>query len=486
MLALVLFLFISATLLSLVLTPVIRDVFQRRGWVDQPDQIRKTHLIAVPRIGGIAIFAAYSITFAFAFLLPFNIRAYPSTLSTNVTGIMIAITIVFLTGLLDDLHNLRPWQKFSGIGIAALIAFQSGVKVQFLNCDWSTYATLPITLLWLVGCANAFNLIDGMDGLASGIGLVSTLTMLIAAMTQSHLMLILLTVPLLGVLLGFLRYNFNPASVFLGDCGSLTLGFTLGCFGALWSQKAATLLGLTAPLFALSVPIVDVALAIVRRFLRNQPIFQGDAAHIHHRLLGRGLTVRRAALILYGVCALASVASLVVTTFQQKTVGSIVVVGFGVFIWAAIQQLKYTEFSVVRNLLFTNNFRHYVDTHTRFASFEEKLSESVTIEELWSVISESVHQFHFLGARLSINGVVYENLPADLGRTQHWQLRIPLPESQHANFYRSFGEEISPLMINVFVVAIESNIRRVLNQNSAVAEREFSGPVGLEAQVSTS
>jgi len=482
MLALTLFLAISSILLSLLLTPIIRDEFLRRGWVDEPDLVRKTHTTPVPRIGGLAIFAAYVFTFLLALALPFGTAEYFQKLPTNVSGITLAITIVFLVGLLDDLINLKPWQKALGITVAAGVAFQSGVKVQFFNSEWGVYLALPITILWLVGCSNAFNLIDGMDGLAAGIGVVSTVTMLIAAISQQNSMLVLLTVPLVGVLFGFLRYNFNPASVFLGDCGSLTLGFTLACFGALWSQKAATLLGLTAPLLALSIPIADVALAILRRYLRNQPIFQGDAAHIHHRLLRRGMTVRHATLMLYGVCALAAVASLVVTTFQQKTLGGIVVIAFGIAVLAAIQQLKYTEFSVVRQLLFTNNFRRYVDTHTRFAGFEEKMEAAQTVGALWDVIREGVRQFHFLGARLSVDGVVYEDLPANLNQTQHWQLRIPLPESQHANFYRSFGEEISPLMINVFVVAIETNLRRITTQQGNLGSLDYPKKIVIGAQ----
>ena len=165
-------------------------------------------------------------------------------------------------------------------------------------------------MVWLVGCTNAFNLIDGMDGLAAGVGLVATVTMLLAALTQNNLPLVLATIPLAGCLLGFLRYNFSGASVYLGDCGSLSLGFLLGCFGALWSDKSVTLVALTVPLLAVSIPLLDVVLSIVRRFLRNRPIFQADRGHIHHRLLDRGLSPRSAVLTMYGLCGLVAVVSL--------------------------------------------------------------------------------------------------------------------------------------------------------------------------------
>ena len=128
----------------------------------------------------------------------------------------------------------------------------------------------PLTILWLVACANAFNLIDGVDGLASGVGLLATLTMLAAGLLHGDAGLVIVTAPLAGALVGFLRSNFNPASIFLGDCGSLTIGFLLGCFAAIWSQKSATLLGMTAPLMALSVPLLDTGASIVRRFLRRR------------------------------------------------------------------------------------------------------------------------------------------------------------------------------------------------------------------------
>ena len=180
---------------------------------------------------------------------------------------------------------------------------------------------LAVTALWLVGCSNAFNLIDGVDGLAVGAGLFATVTILLGALLNGNVRLALATMPLAGALAGFLRYNFNPASVFLGDSGSLTVGFLLGCYGVLWSQKSATMLGMTAPLMALAVPLIDTGVAVARRFLRGQPIFSADARHIHHRLLARGLTPRKVALLLYGACGVAAGLSLVGSVAETLTRG---------------------------------------------------------------------------------------------------------------------------------------------------------------------
>src|SRR2546421_10492649 len=149
--------------------------------------------------------------------------------------------------------------------------------------EWDMWVSIPVTVIWLVGCTNAFNLIDGLDGLAAGVGLFATLTMVLSALANQNLDMAMVTIPLAGALLAFLRYNFNPASVFLGDSGSLTIGFLLGCFGALWSEKSVTLVALTVPILAVSIPLADVALSIARRFVRNRPIFQGDRGHIHHK-----------------------------------------------------------------------------------------------------------------------------------------------------------------------------------------------------------
>jgi UDP-GlcNAc:undecaprenyl-phosphate GlcNAc-1-phosphate transferase len=154
----------------------------------------------------------------------------------------------------------------------------------------------------------------------------------------------LAVVPVVGALLGFLRYNFNPASIFLGDCGSLTLGFLLGCYGTVWSEKSTTLLGLTAPLLVLAVPLLDVGLAILRRFISGQPIFAADRAHIHHKLLSKGLTPRRLVLVIYGICGMCATASLLLTVSQNRN-RDFVIVLVCLASWLGIQHLGYNEFS---------------------------------------------------------------------------------------------------------------------------------------------
>jgi UDP-GlcNAc:undecaprenyl-phosphate GlcNAc-1-phosphate transferase len=458
-----------SVVLALILTPLVRDHLGRWGFLDHPDGVRKKQAIPVPRVGGIAIVLAYVITFAIALRLPFSYtdhlhRALPDILPLTLVG-----SVVFFTGLLDDLIGLAAWQKLMGIVGASVLAYFAGihVDVHLLNglptWPWLGFA---ITVIWLVGCANAFNLIDGMDGLAAGVGLVATVTMLVAALTQSNLPLALATMPLAGCLLGFLRYNFNGASVYLGDSGSLLIGFLLGCFGALWSEKSVTLVALTVPLLAVSVPLIDVVLSILRRFLRNRPIFQADRGHIHHRLLDLGLSPKNAVLTMYGICALAAVLTLVASALHNQFSGLIVIL-FGGAVWIGIRQLDYTEFASASRMFLGGRFRRIIDVEARVADFEASIAKAASVEECWAVIRNGSRSFGFEEVRISLCGRQFEDVgPGDA--KPRWQLRIPLPNSQYVNFYRAFDSDMNPLVLSALVEAVQRGLES--RSTSAAAE----------------
>jgi UDP-GlcNAc:undecaprenyl-phosphate GlcNAc-1-phosphate transferase len=308
----------------------------------------------------------------------------------------------------------------------------------------------------LVGCANAFNLIDGMDGLAAGVGLVASVTMLVAALTQSNLPLALATMPLAGCLLGFLRYNFNGASVFLGDSGSLLIGFMLGCYGALWSEKSVTLVALTVPLLAVSIPLIDVVLSILRRFLRNRPIFQADRGHIHHRLLDLGLSPKNAVLTMYGICAVVAVLSLVASALHNQFSGLIVII-FGGAVWVGIRQLDYAEFASASRMFLGGKFRRIIDVETRLGDFEASLTKADSLEECWAQITKGSQDFGFHEVRMSLSGRIFEDACAGPAKPR-WQLRIPLPNSQYVNFYRDFDSDMNPLVLSAFVEAVQRGL----------------------------
>ena len=310
----------SSFILSLVLTPVCRDFFCGIGVVDRPDW-RKLHKQPIARVGGVAIALAYVGAYLVLFFSPLRNEALADNLPF-ILKVLPAGLLILATGLLDDLLNLKPWQKLLGQIAAASWAYWAGVRILILGGhttgDWWS---LPVTVLWLVACANAFNFIDGIDGLAAGLGFFATVTTLVAALLQNNIYLALATVPLAGCLLGFLCFNFHPASIFLGDSGSLLIGFLLGCFGVIWVQKSATLLGMTAPLMVIAVPILDVCLSVARRMIRNKPIFSADRGHIHHQLMDRGWTPRTVALCLYAVTALAAVFSIMQSVYTRNIRG---------------------------------------------------------------------------------------------------------------------------------------------------------------------
>ncbi len=278
--------------LSLLLTPLVRNLAWHCGIVDQPDQQRKIHCAPIPRMGGVAIFVSVIAAYVLLLLVRFSSGAIIWEGLPLVLRILPALAVVFSIGLIDDIISVRPWIKVAAEAVAAILAWFGGIHVSGLvgHSFSSVAVSFVVTLSWIVLCTNAINLIDGVDGLAAGVSLFAAITMLIAAILGHNFPMALAVVPVAGALSGFLRYNFNPASIFLGDCGSLTLGFLLACCGAVWSEKSTTLLGMTAPLLVLAVPLLDVCLAVARRLVRGQPIFGADRAHIHHKLLSKGLT----------------------------------------------------------------------------------------------------------------------------------------------------------------------------------------------------
>src|SRR5215472_5178691 len=379
---------------SLVLTPYVRDAAVKFNLVDRPDSARKIHAQPIPRVGGVAIAIAYVLAFGLILVLPYRGLSFDvHTVVPRAMSLLPAAGLVFCIGLVDDIWGLKPWQKLIGQIVAALFAYWAGVRIDFLQ--WHQlhfWLSLPVTVLWLIGCANAFNLIDGLDGLAAGVGLFATVTTLLAGLINHNLPLVLVTAPLAGCLLGFLRYNFNPASIFLGDSGSLLIGFLLGCYGAMWSQKSATLIGLTAPMMAMAIPLMDVALSVVRRFLRNQPIFGADRGHIHHRLLARGLTPRRAALCLYMICAAGAALSLLQDRAHSR-VGGVIILLFCTGAWIGVQHLGYAEFGVARRMIVKGTLRSFIDLQLRIHEFERVLGQCSKIEDCRAAILSASQEF---------------------------------------------------------------------------------------------
>jgi UDP-GlcNAc:undecaprenyl-phosphate GlcNAc-1-phosphate transferase len=396
---------ISAFVFCLALTPIVRDIFLKFGLVDQPDGGRKFHARAVPRIGGIPIVLSYAGALLVVFYLnPGGGRIYIQH-ERMFDALLPAAAIIFLTGLIDDIRPLRPWQKLGGQFAGALMAVSLGARLAIFPNHPSI--SFVLSIIWLIGCSNAVNLIDGMDGLATGVGLFATLTTLLVALIAGNYGLALATVPLVGCLLAFLRYNFAPASVFLGDCGSLTIGFVLGCFGLIWSQRTGTLLGMLGPLMALALPLLDVMLAIGRRFLRKSPIFHPDRSHIHHMILRLGFSTRDAALLLYAVCGLcASLA--VLETVSMRGMHWPILIFFCALVLFGIDRLGYVEFKAARKILFGSSVRSAVKDEIYLHELEQSLSEADGLDAWWSIVCKTCSELRFATAQFEFEGRFYQ------------------------------------------------------------------------------
>jgi UDP-GlcNAc:undecaprenyl-phosphate GlcNAc-1-phosphate transferase len=448
-----------ALLLSLLLTPLIRDLCKRYRLVDQPDSGRNLHLQPVPRLGGISVVFAYAIALVFIIVAPY------SSLDINLPKALVqgfslapAVLTIFLTGVLDDIYGLKPWQKLLGQLLASLLAYWAGFGIYGMGgYQFTEWLGVPVTVLWLVALTNALNLIDGMDGLAAGAGLFATLTMLVAALLHNNIELALVTAPLVGALVGFLRYNFNPASIFLGDSGSLTIGFLLGCFGALWSHKSATVLGMTAPFMAVAIPLLEVGTSIVRRFLGGQPIFSSDRGHIHHRLLDRGLTPKRAVLLLYAAFGAAAALSLLQDVAHNRLGGLIIVLFCGAA-WMGVQHLGYSEFDAARRVILRGNFRGLIHLQLELQRFEQNLTQASDMNRAIEIVFQESRELGFSGVRFETADLVSEHRVPGVDIGSSWALRIPFPEGQVVYLYRPRDSQMHPVVLTLFSQCVDRQL----------------------------
>jgi UDP-GlcNAc:undecaprenyl-phosphate GlcNAc-1-phosphate transferase len=320
-----------------------------RGWVAPPIQDRDLHETPLPRLGGIPIFLSFLIAVGVAFFAGLHFKGSVAGLSLRtLVVVLVPATLIFLLGLYDDMHSLGPYTKFAVQGIAALMLFAGGLRILNLPVLFGArnlpgYIALPLTVLWVIGITNAFNLIDGLDGLAAGSALFSTFVVFVVAIFSGASSLSLLTIALAGAILGFLRFNFNPATIFLGDCGSLFIGFMLSALALAGSEKAPTVIAVAIPVVSFGLPILETTLSVLRRLIGGRPVFTADREHIHHKLLQRGLSPRQVVIALYAVSAVFALLSLFLLWPERHTLGLVLVV-IGMGVWFGVQHLGYLEF----------------------------------------------------------------------------------------------------------------------------------------------
>lgn len=394
---------------ALLVTPVVRSVCRRYGLVDAPDAHRKIQQSAVALGGGVAVAMAMVLAiFAvglFAYwqeMLNFGSHAAVAFLMSLLAA---AVGVVAL-GVVDDKTEMRGRYKLIGqVGIAALLVF-AGLRIddfvlfgERLSLGWFA---VPFTLFWLVGSTNAINLMDGIDGLASSIGFVLCASLAAINVWLGNKSEAIIMIALAGALLGFLRYNFNPASIYLGDAGSMLIGLIIGAVAIRSSTKGSAAVALAVPLTVWSVPILDSFAAILRRKLTGRSIFAADRGHFHHSLLVRGWTVRQASLFIALVCAMTCLGAVLSFVYQREWI-ALATVLFVITFLVFTETFGHIEFALLRER-FHHSTRHLPygkQNHGKARAV--RLQGSLPWDELWDAMVESTDRYHLKKLKFSIS-----------------------------------------------------------------------------------
>ena len=327
---------LTALVVSFLMTPVVKSFAYKVGAIDVPKDERRMHHKPIPRLGGLASFAG----FMASILLFVDIRLNP-----QMQSILLGAVIIVVLGVVDDIMALPAKLKFVVQIVAALIPALNGVSIQALsnpnlfsaNAYWVlNWLSVPITVLWIVGITNAVNLIDGLDGLACGVSTISSMTLLVIALTVSEPDVAVLTAALAGACIGFLPYNLNPAKIFMGDTGSTFLGSILATVSIQGLFKFYTIISFAVPFLMLGLPIFDTSFAILRRLAKGQSPMTPDRGHIHHRLIDMGFSQKQAVAVLYVISAILGLSAVVLTT-SGVVKATLLLVALCVTGWMAIR-----------------------------------------------------------------------------------------------------------------------------------------------------
>ena len=311
--------FAVALIVALIVTPLVILLAKKTGAMDAPNA-RKVHKVPIPRIGGLAIYAGFMASIIFI-AIKFGLD---KEMLKETVGLIFSGSLIVALGLFDDYKNLPAKVKLLGqICAAGVLVLIFHVRIDFITDPFGDYiylewVAIPATMFWLVGLTNTVNLIDGLDGLAAGVAAIASFTILLVALEQNFILVAVMTAALAGAAVGFLKYNFNPAQIFMGDTGSMFLGFMLAGISVTGAVKSVATIALIVPIFALGLPILDTTFAIVRRLRGGVPIFKPDKGHLHHRLLSVGFTQRQAVLLMYVISALFGLSAIALTAVSYQ------------------------------------------------------------------------------------------------------------------------------------------------------------------------
>jgi UDP-GlcNAc:undecaprenyl-phosphate GlcNAc-1-phosphate transferase len=412
-----------------------------------PEHSRQWSASRIPRIGGIAIFAAIPIAILAAASFIAALSGAIPQLPELAGALIIASAILFIVGLLDDIRGVPPVAKLTAQAAAAIVVYYSGFSIG----DFSLFpgyviqpsaASLPLTIIWLVGISNAFNLVDGLDGLAGGVAIVGLAASAAAALILGNGSVPIYTVALIGALLGFLRYNFPKARLFLGDSGSLVVGFLL----AVLAVKGATdshgvTLGLV-PIFALAYPLLDTGVSILRRWLRGVPLSRADHRHIHHQLRALELSPKRCLLVIYSAAAASASVGLLVSFAPPQVTVVATLVGVAALILAVafgIHWLEYHEFLEARSSLFSaaRNARSVIRDKIHARDMAQSIRQANSLEEVQAILNDGARRFRFAQMKLSDSDSRRQapgRITQELQALKLWKLEYPIVQAIPAKY----------------------------------------------------
>lgn len=480
---------ITALLASWLATPLVRAWARQIGFVDRPDGGRKSQKVPIALGGGLAVFSSTLFAFAVATSLGTwsGIQVFSPADVRLFLGLLLAAGMIVGLGIYDDFVAMRGRYKFAGQIVVALIMVAAGLRIEqffvFGNKIALGWFTIPFTMFWVLGSINAINLIDGIDGLASSVGMVLSLAVGAIGCMMGHFPEAILMLALAGALGGFLRYNFAPATIYLGDAGSMLIGLLIGVIAIPTTAKAPIAIGLAVPIAVWSIPILDSAAAILRRKLTGRSLFAPDRGHLHHSLLTRGWSVRQVALFIALICGTTCLSAVLSVIWRNELIAFFTVGAVLVFL-VLTKTFGHIEVALIRdrfrhtNLPFQGNDRSAAGN--RHSSFH--LQGSREWDKLWAAIVESAEDYQLTKLKLSINiPAVNESFYASWASTRVgdeasdrvWKVSTPLTlDGQNVGKFDISGaaedaaRSTFAQMIQVldFLEPIEEDIRQVREQ----------------------
>lgn len=388
------FAFIVALVLSLGLTPLVRCAALYRGTVEAPGtSFRKIHDRDVPRIGGVAIVIAFYFPLLCLLAIDSEAGAVIRANRALFMGLLLGGLPIVALGIYDDVRGAGASIKFTVQFVVATALYLAGFRIDIVTLPlghefaMGAYA-FPLTVLWFVGLINALNLIDGLDGLAAGVTTVAAAAIFLVAFANGDLLAMLFVATLAGALIGFLFFNFNPATIFMGDTGSLFIGYVIAVASLQGSTTASASVALLTPLLALGLPIFDTSMALIRRLVRGQHPFQGDREHIHHRLLDMGFSHRGAVLALYLVAAMFAAFAILVHTTEGWLNGGIVLVA-AMTVGLLTVRMRLVEFDQQQLVACRRRNRRLRRSQLRFAA---RVGESLDLDDTFAALVEALRE----------------------------------------------------------------------------------------------